>query len=320
MSRIHQGKLAEKLGFDKLIRPQGLPFNISADVFESFMGALSQVGDAVIGAGSGWNLSYNFISYLYQDPDSIDINKGAGAPKTQVEQIFRRFNKGVPFKKVINENGRSTVKIYLLAQQIVFLQELGIKIPTKNIIPNVTQTRERSEEHNFARYLSIVDQSVNMTPALRSFMVDVFQRTFAPMIENMGEGLLIATASGQTTHTAENTAYSDALRLLETLGVTQEVIKNYRRQFDFQAPVIKAIMPRVEAKYRREGFIDIFFVIPRKLKNNNQSVLQLIGTYPDSHSGEKHRILITLTDSTPEQDPIAERLAALNAYLETTYQ
>ena len=159
-----------------------------------------------------------------------------------------------------------------------------------------------------------------MTPELRQYMITVFQRTFAPRIENMGEGLLIAVATGQTTHTAENAAYSNALTVLEKLGVTQEVIKNYRRQFDFQAPAIKALMPRVEAKYRREGFEDIFFVIPRKLKNNHQSVLQLIGTYPPDHPGERHRILITLTDSTRDQDPVAERLAALDAYLATTYQ
>ncbi len=139
MSKEYQGKLADKLGFPQYIRTDGLtPSNkFNTDVFESFFGALSDIGDMVFRDGIGIVLCKNMITYIFENLEEIDITKSLGSNKTQIQQIFSRFKVGektlgIPNEINIKRNDDSFITtIELTDDQFKFLRSNRIRINDK---------------------------------------------------------------------------------------------------------------------------------------------------------------------------------------------
>jgi dsRNA-specific ribonuclease len=100
MAKVEQAKYAQLLGIDKMLRidPKNRSplLRIYTDMFEAFVGAVFETGENNA-LGAGFVLVRAFIGYLFNPPPEgldqpIDLKKGLGAPKTQVIQIFQRFN------------------------------------------------------------------------------------------------------------------------------------------------------------------------------------------------------------------------------------
>lgn len=141
----NQAKLAGTLGLIKHIQvnaPEGFDTSkIAVDVFESFFGALSQIGDD-IKMGIGHIACYNLISILFADKD-IQKEK-YGDPITQVIQRLSktgiigegrgpsgRKKGGVDERETVHNLREIEVSIYLTRDQIDYAKEVyGLKLPS----------------------------------------------------------------------------------------------------------------------------------------------------------------------------------------------
>lgn len=131
MSKIQQGDFAQQLGMPTHLRTgnnQRVHRNLHVDVFEATFGALTTVGDKIT-EGLGAVASYNLLKSLYDSMD-IDPNHG-GAPRTQVEQFFSRFDeeKPKPEEGPVGD-GQYKSDIILHPKQLAFLDEYLRSNPT----------------------------------------------------------------------------------------------------------------------------------------------------------------------------------------------
>jgi len=129
MSKVGQRDFTKKLGLEPFIRVRGLTranFNIEADVFESFFGALDTVSD-MVKPGLGFINCYNMIVDIFKDL-YIDESRAKGPAKTQVFQIFVRF--GLPRPEQIDKIQKefAEVTVLLTKQHLDFLKTYGVKI------------------------------------------------------------------------------------------------------------------------------------------------------------------------------------------------
>lgn len=94
-SNVVISKYSKTLGFDEFIRYKGHKktlANLSADVFESFFGALDTVSDTIV---DGLGI-LNCNKLMYTIYDEIDIKYGQLDKKTELNQIFQRLECPVP--------------------------------------------------------------------------------------------------------------------------------------------------------------------------------------------------------------------------------
>jgi len=129
MSADLQGKLSQSLGFPQLTRvarEMTITPGIVKDIFESFFGALAEVGDTAQGQGVGYIRCYNLIVELFQSI-TINLEETEGGAKTQVQQIFKRFNKGIP-EEITDTSSGNTVTIRLTPEQLDFMSQYSITI------------------------------------------------------------------------------------------------------------------------------------------------------------------------------------------------
>lgn len=132
-SKVQQANLSNSMKLGKYARIKGLnatSFNIAADLYESFFGALYTCGD-LIAPGIGIMLCQNMIIHLY-NPINIDVSEAKGSDKTQVIQIFSRFELGKPLENVTKKwHGNSDqieITISLDSKQLNFLSSHGVTI------------------------------------------------------------------------------------------------------------------------------------------------------------------------------------------------
>jgi dsRNA-specific ribonuclease len=146
MSKVGQADFARKMGLGDFVRVRGLPrstFNLDADVFESFFGALITVSDTVVANGVGYINTYNMIVHLFKDV-LLDMSRAVGSAHTRVEQIFRRFGLGKPEEIVQEVNDETQVTVRLTPRQIAFLTEYGVVIADATIGQGVAFTKREA--------------------------------------------------------------------------------------------------------------------------------------------------------------------------------
>lgn len=130
MSKLRQAELSRRLGFGEYILVTGIDraiLNLETDVFESFFGALDTISD-MITPGLGFANCYNMIIHIFKDIE-IDESKGRGSAKTQVIQIFVRFDLPKPVE-IADETDRFNIKfsVRLQPEHIAFLRSYGVEI------------------------------------------------------------------------------------------------------------------------------------------------------------------------------------------------
>lgn len=130
MSKVQQSELAKQLGMPEQMRMRGnrkAHFNLFVDVFESTFGALMIIGDNIV-EGLGSVVTYNLLKAIF---DKIDVDpRRGGAPRTQVDQFFTRFDKDAPILDEISLPGGSyQAKIILGPGQLEFLNGYLHSVP-----------------------------------------------------------------------------------------------------------------------------------------------------------------------------------------------
>lgn len=146
MSKMYQAQLSRKLGFNPYIRVLGMDraiLNLDTDVFESFFGALDTISDNIT-PGSGFINCYNMIIYIFSDIQ-IDESLTAGAPKTQVQQIFTRFDLDKPIEEYNEINGVGDFIVGLNKEHIDFLATYGVRLPSNIIGRGRARTKKDAE-------------------------------------------------------------------------------------------------------------------------------------------------------------------------------
>jgi dsRNA-specific ribonuclease len=98
-----------------------------ADIYEAFVGALLMSGNDLLD-GLGSSLTYNFVVWDFRDL-SLDLEKGEGAARTNVQQIFTRFNIGAPILESQVVRGGTNSRVFLEKQHLQLLSDKGIKVP-----------------------------------------------------------------------------------------------------------------------------------------------------------------------------------------------
>lgn len=231
MSKIKQAELARKMGLGNYIRVTGIEraiLNLETDVFESFFGALNKISN-MIKKRSGNSNCTDMIEYLFRDIE-IDESKGRGSAKTQVIQIFVRFDLPKP-EEIINDFDKYHIKFSVV------------------LLPAHTEF-------------------------LRSYGVNINNRT-------------IGYGQGATKAEAQFEAYTQAFDLLANLGITTEWAEEAKQIRDFTDPSVVSYVPAANERLKREGFISMYFFIPRKTVTPKGAVVQLVGVRNDG----QHEVL-----------------------------
>lgn len=159
MSKVYQAQLARELGLGKHVRLTGLDrtvLSIDTDVFESFFGALMTIGDANIAFGAGYTLSVRMLEYIFKDRE-IDLEKGKGAVKTQLQQIFRRFLLPNPTEHH-QAGGVESITVSLEHEHMGFLATYGVKIHDPNIGYGEGNTKSAASAQAYANALNTLEQ------------------------------------------------------------------------------------------------------------------------------------------------------------------
>lgn len=166
MSKMRQAELARKMGLSEYIRVAGIDraiLNLETDVFESFFGALDTISD-MSSPGLGFANCYNMIIHIFQDIE-IDESKGRGSPKTQVIQIFVRFDLPKPVEAV-DESNRFHAKfsVSLRPEHLEFLRSYGVNIVDAVIGYGEGSTKTEAEKEAYSNALDLLAEYGITTP------------------------------------------------------------------------------------------------------------------------------------------------------------
>ena len=158
MSKIMQAQLARQMGLSQYIRVTGIDraiLNLETDVFESFFGALETVADS-ISDGLGYAKCYNMIVHIFKDIE-IDESKGRGSAKTQVQQMFSRFDLNKP-RETIDDRDIHNIKftVTLEHQHVDFLRSYGVDIRNPNIGYGQAPTKKEAEFEAYTQALKLL--------------------------------------------------------------------------------------------------------------------------------------------------------------------
>lgn len=304
MSKIKQSELATKMGLGEHLRYKGITgviLNLKTDVFESFFGALDTVSDA-IAVGLGAVNSYNMIAHLFADLH-IKVNARNGPAKTQVDQIFSRFD--LPKPRTHTDTGKefiisiSPVLVTCLEKQGVNVQDVIIGQQTGSGKNNSKAELHEQAINAMKRYgLITIDEykGNNRKGDKKNFSVELtnehlnFLRNYGIILKKsvIGEGV------ANTKKEAEVIAYDNALETLSKLrskdvplGITRAWADAEKQNLDFRLPEVIQYVRNASEKASKEGFKSFYFFISRKTANNVGAVVQLVGVRPD----EKNEVL-----------------------------
>ena len=158
MSKIEQARLSRKLGLGEYIRVTGIDraiLNLETDVFESFFGALGTIAD-IITPGLGSATCYNMILHIFKDIE-IDETRGRGSAKTQVIQMFVRFDLPKPVEDH-DESDKFQAKfsVTLTPEHITFLRSYGVNIPNPVIGYGEGATKKEAEFEAYTQALNLL--------------------------------------------------------------------------------------------------------------------------------------------------------------------
>lgn len=125
-----QASIAVRFGLNTMVRLRGIErsnLSIETDVFESFFGALEEVGDTHLGLSKGTLLGILMLDYFFQDMQ-LDLERAAGAPKTIVQQLFSRFGYPQPDEVDVRHGHEIVTTISLNKDDEALLDWLGVQV------------------------------------------------------------------------------------------------------------------------------------------------------------------------------------------------
>lgn len=285
MSKMTQASLSRKMGLPEHIRVTGMDraiLNLETDAFESFFGALEAVGDSLVD-GTGTVYCYNMIIHLFKDVE-IDENAAWGSAKTQVLQLFSRFD----LPKVIEQSPGTKVVITVSEQ----LQRMLGRSYANNIIAQTSANRAKDAEYEAYRTVISALESRNLLDVTIGHSLEKGPITFAidlrdehiKFLSQFGVSVnnpTIGYATGATKKEAEMEAYKNALATLNSIGLSTQWAEATKIKMALADPAFADIMPFIDDKRQREGYDYIYFFIPRKTVTNKGAIVELVGVRSD---------------------------------------
>mgnify|MGYP000911722572 CR=1 FL=1 len=289
MSKIMQAQLARNMGLGEHIRVTGMDraiLNLETDVFESFFGALEEVADSILD-GLGAIQCYNMIVHLFQNID-IDESKARGSAKTQVIQMFVRFDLSKPQEQSPGSEISITASPEMC--QLLNLDRSYLTKPIAHAIATKDKDAEYEAYKQFVSFLSDLKfitiseerisnqdrQGIDFSVSLRKEHID-FLHSYGVDIANPVIGYAIAPTKKE----AQFEAYSQALKTLESYGITTEWAEEAKQIRDFSDPYVAQYTKAASERLARDGFRSMYFFIPRKTVTQKGAIVQLVGTRPN---------------------------------------
>lgn len=287
MSKMKQAELARKMGLERFIRVTGMDraiLNLETDVFESFFGALDEVSNSIT-EGLGFVNCYNMIVHLFKDVE-IDESRARGSSKTQVIQMFVRFDLPKPIESVEGERSNEIT---------VFVAPGARATANRVLVENAILGRNRDQKYDKAQteaYREAIDQlreygiidvteeqfqaqgrrDIKFTVSLDQSNME-FLRSYRVQLPST----VIGVATGGTKKEAEVEAYNQALATLAKYGITTEWAEKTKQQRDLEEPMLQPYLPAARARLAQEGFVSMRFFIPRKTTTPKGAIVQLVG-------------------------------------------
>ncbi|CAH6420541.1 Ribonuclease III [uncultured virus] len=290
MSKINQAQLAREMGLSEFVRVAGIDraiLNLETDVFESFFGALEEISDSIVD-GLGGPMCYNMIVHIFRNRE-IDEEKGRGSAKTQVIQMFVRFDLPKP-REIANEGKKETEVTVQFNEPIVkVLQSNGVKIVNPTIGTGLAPKQQDAriaactEAVNLLELLGIVrisdreiaagdKRNVEFTVALTPEHL-AFLQSYEVYLPSQ----IIGHAIAPTKKEAEFEAYTRAFELLRQYGISTGWAEEAKQRRDFSDPAVARYAVAASERSKREGYISMYFFIPRKTVTPKGAIVQLVG-------------------------------------------
>ena len=268
--------------------------NLETDVFESFFGAIEETAD-LIRNGFGTAICYNMILYLFQNR-IIDEDKVRGSAKTQVIQMFVRFDLPKP-REIVDEGKRQTeVEVSITEPFFNMLKSNGVNINNSTIGIALDQKYENAvnlayhDAIQILRTLGILrinerdiepsgdNRNVRFTVALRPEHLS-FLESYNVHINNQ----VIGQAIAPTKKEAEFEAYTRGFNLLRQYGITTEWAEEAKQTLDITDPSVAPYYAAAKNRLNKEGYLSMYFFIPRKTVTPKGAIVQLIGRKNGKH-------------------------------------
>lgn len=327
MSKIEQGKLGYRMGFAKikgvgndLIRTKGVPFitiNLVGDVFESFFGALDTISDD-LGEGLGNVNSTRMIYYLFQN---IEINDAESHAKTQVQQIFTRFELSKPLE--ISNEGKE-IQIKFTPKMMEFVKQNNIRTPAVFVQSNTTEDAHKQvlkALKNFGLIEEIdkvqTQNKNNNNKEMQTFDIILTDRHLK-FLQGYGINLgsnVIGHGEAPTKIEAGFKAYNDALSTLSNIrtervteGITTGWAEQNKLLLDIAHPSVKKYLDVVAKRLARDNFKSFYFATPAKTSDKKGAVIQLVGIRED---GKKEVLSFTHVDQKDRKNGNIEARALI---------
>lgn len=282
MSKIKQAELCQKMGLGNFIRVTGIDraiLNLETDVFESFFGALDTVSDMVT-PGIGFANCYNMIIEIFKDI-TIDESRSKGSPKTQVIQIFVRFDLPKP-----KERSPGTEVIIKGTPRLMSILNKDVRNP---VLATASSTKDSDAYYDAYKQLislltdmnliTVEDEKISTQSKTTEFSV-ILGKPHIDFLAGYGINInnpVIGHAYASTKKEAEFEAYKQALETLNKLGINNEWADDEKQRRDFSDPAIAPYIDAIGKRMAKEGFVSVYFFIPRKTVTLEGSIVQLVG-------------------------------------------
>lgn len=298
MGAVQHFTLSQKMGFAPFIRVRGLDYpiqNIQADLLESFFGALNAIANNIV-KGLGYIYSYNMIAYLFEDIYIDGSKSNKGSEKTQVQQIFTRFDLPKPNEKTY-EPSKNEYNVSILLNPNINNQTILEISKSSDVSRSKSEHDAYSEAIKKLSEMGIITVKHTVTENFRSgssnmitFSVELlpehikFLNEYSVNVTNK----TIGSASAQTKKEAEAKAYTNALDTLTSYGITSDWAEKAKLEKDLSDPIIsgaaeirnsrnKNYADLAKERAKNEGFDSLKFAIPRKTVTPSGAVVQLLG-------------------------------------------
>ncbi len=149
----------------------------------------------------------------------------------------------------------------------------------------------------FTRFgLGKVDEIVNEgRPVQVSVLLTHGQIDFLSRYNVILNNPMIGSGVGNTKAEAEAEAYENAFKTLTNMGITSKWAEKAKRVLDFADPNIEPYVPAARRRLEKEGFVEMYFFIPRNAVTKNGGPLQLVGERKD---GSRKSLAITYASET----------------------
>lgn len=161
MSKMPHGHYSKKLNLHMYTRVKTIKkievFNIYADVFESFIGALTLNSERIF-HGSSLFLARNFLMWLFST-EKLDPKRGEGSPITIVQQLFSRFELPSLLEVKSESNKHKILKLSLHPDHLKFLRANGINIKNSLLSMKNGNTKKTVKAQVYEHAMEILEKS-----------------------------------------------------------------------------------------------------------------------------------------------------------------